>query len=37
MRNTLENRLPLIIEKERWEHEANEFKKEFVQFSVYPE
>ncbi|MBN2861841.1 MAG: DUF1343 domain-containing protein, partial [Bacteroidales bacterium] len=37
MRNTLMNRLPLRVEKERWKDEIYEFQKEFREVSVYPE
>ena len=37
MRETLMNRLPLSIEKERWKDEINEFRKELREISVYPE
>jgi len=37
MRETLENRRSLESEKERWAKEAEDFKKQFNQFSAYPE
>jgi uncharacterized protein YbbC (DUF1343 family) len=37
MRKTLENRSSLKSEKERWIAETEDFKKEFSQFSAYPE
>jgi uncharacterized protein YbbC (DUF1343 family) len=37
MRETLENRGSLESEKERWAKEIEDFKKEFNQFSAYPE
>ena len=37
MRTTLQNRLPVRTEKERWINEIEEFKKEFAGVSVYPE
>jgi uncharacterized protein YbbC (DUF1343 family) len=37
MRITLLNRQDLKTEKERWRDEIEEFKKEFLQFSAYPE
>jgi len=37
MRETLVLRKDLNIEKERWAHEIEEFRKEFEQISVYPE
>jgi uncharacterized protein YbbC (DUF1343 family) len=37
MRNSLIRRQPVRLEKERWLEEIEEFKKEFREFSVYPE
>jgi uncharacterized protein YbbC (DUF1343 family) len=37
MRQILENRGSLEAEKDRWASETEDFKKEFSQFSVYPE
>jgi len=37
MRKSLTDRIPVSIEKERWRHEIEDFKREFRQFSVYPE
>jgi len=37
MRNSLISRQPVRIEKERWMHEIEEFKKEFREFSAYHE
>lgn len=37
MRTSLINRAPVNIEKERWQYEIEEFKKEFRLFSIYPE
>jgi uncharacterized protein YbbC (DUF1343 family) len=37
MRTTLKNRTSLKLEKERWLHEAEDFKKEFSQLSAYPD
>ncbi|MCU0472868.1 MAG: DUF1343 domain-containing protein [Bacteroidales bacterium] len=37
MRESLLNRIPVRIEKERWRDEIEEFKKEFRRFSFYPE
>ncbi len=37
MRTSLINRVPVNVEKERWQHEIEEFKKEFRQYAVYPE
>jgi len=37
MRKSLTDRIPVSIEKERWRHEIENFKREFRQFSVYPE
>lgn len=37
MRTTLENRLPVRIEMERWASEIEEFKKEFACISAYGE
>lgn len=37
MRNALLRRQSVTIEKERWNHEIDEFKKEFRELSVYPE
>jgi len=37
MRNTLAERLPLKVEKERWMHEIDGFRKEFKHISAYPE
>jgi uncharacterized protein YbbC (DUF1343 family) len=37
MRETLENRGSLKIEKERWAKETEDFLEEFTQLSIYPE
>jgi uncharacterized protein YbbC (DUF1343 family) len=37
MRESLISRNNIRIEKERWSHEIEEFKKEFQQIAVYPE
>jgi hypothetical protein len=37
MREVLVSRKSLRIEKERWSHEIDEFKKEFRQVSFYSE
>ncbi len=37
MRNSLIRRQPVRLEKERWIQEIDEFKKEFREFSAYPE
>jgi uncharacterized protein YbbC (DUF1343 family) len=37
MRELLINRENINIEKERWENEIEEFKREFIQFSSYPD
>ena len=37
MRTALINRVPVKNEKERWENEIEEFRKEFKRFSAYPE
>ncbi len=37
MRTSLLKRLPVSFEKERWKEEINKFKKEFAEFSAYPE
>jgi uncharacterized protein YbbC (DUF1343 family) len=37
MRTALINRIPVKTEKERWDHEIEEFRKEFNRFSAYPE
>ncbi len=37
MRTSLTNRVPVIYEKQRWQYEIEEFKREFSQLSVYPE
>jgi len=37
MRTTLQNRMPISKEKERWSDEIDDFKKEFRQISVYAE
>lgn len=37
MRISLQNRLPVNTEKERWRGEIEEFRKEFMTISAYPE
>jgi len=37
MRESLISRSNIGIEKERWEHEIEEFRKEFKYIAVYPE
>jgi len=37
MRTALVNRTPVSYEKQRWQYEIEEFKKEFRQISAYPE
>ncbi|MFZ0283323.1 MAG: DUF1343 domain-containing protein [Bacteroidales bacterium] len=37
MRTSLTNRIPVMYEKQRWQYEIEEFKREFRQISVYPE
>ena len=37
MRESLLNRVPLKIEKQRWDNEIEEFRREFGQLAVYPE
>jgi len=37
MRLSLINRYPVNLEKERWKHEIEEFKKEFREIAFYPE
>jgi uncharacterized protein YbbC (DUF1343 family) len=37
MREVLVSRKSLLIEKDRWAHEIDEFKKEFIQIAFYPE
>jgi uncharacterized protein YbbC (DUF1343 family) len=37
MRISLLNRQPVGIEKERWQEETEEFRKEFMHISAYPE
>jgi uncharacterized protein YbbC (DUF1343 family) len=37
MRNSLIRRQPVRLEKERWFQEIEEFRKEFREFSAYPE
>jgi hypothetical protein len=37
MRNSLIRRQPVRQEKERWMQEIEEFKKEFREFSAYPD
>jgi uncharacterized protein YbbC (DUF1343 family) len=37
MRSSLLKRIPVAIERQRWQSEIEEFKDEFSQFSVYPE
>ncbi len=37
MRSSLEKREPVSIEKNRWQSEIDEFRKEFISVAVYPE
>jgi uncharacterized protein YbbC (DUF1343 family) len=37
MREVLLNRYPVNQEKERWKEEIEDFRKEFMEFSAYPE
>jgi hypothetical protein len=37
MRESLISRNNIRIEKERWIHEIDEFRKEFIKIAVYPE
>lgn len=37
MRTSLENRMPVKYEKQRWQNEIEEFRKEFIQYELYPE
>ena len=37
MRTSLLNRIQVRFEKERWRHEIEEFRKEFINYSAYPE
>jgi uncharacterized protein YbbC (DUF1343 family) len=37
MRTSLTNRAPVRYERQRWQYEIEEFKKEFRQLSVYPD
>jgi uncharacterized protein YbbC (DUF1343 family) len=37
MRTSLTDKVPVSIERQRWQHEIEEFKNEFRHFSVYPE
>jgi uncharacterized protein YbbC (DUF1343 family) len=37
MRSSLQNRLPVKIERQRWQNEIAEFREEFSQLSAYPE
>jgi hypothetical protein len=37
MRHSLENRIKIKSELERWHNETEEFRREFRQFSVYDE
>jgi len=37
MRTSLQDRIPVRSEKERWQHEIEDFKKDFRDFSAYPE
>jgi uncharacterized protein YbbC (DUF1343 family) len=37
MRSSLLNRVPVMVERQRWQSEIAEFREEFSQLSVYPE
>jgi uncharacterized protein YbbC (DUF1343 family) len=37
MRSSLINRVPLMVERQRWQNEISEFREEFRQLSAYPE
>jgi uncharacterized protein YbbC (DUF1343 family) len=37
MRSSLINRVPLKVERQRWQNEIAEFREEFSQLSAYPE